>query len=52
VGVLRATVEPGNEASLAIIRGAGLVHVGQQIDPEDGLELVFERVLGRAPGPG
>jgi ribosomal-protein-alanine N-acetyltransferase len=42
VRVLRATVSPGNEASLAIIRGAGLVHVGEQDDPEDGLELVFE----------
>jgi RimJ/RimL family protein N-acetyltransferase len=51
VRVLRATVEPGNEASLAIIRGAGLVHVGEQQDPEDGLELVFERVLRPYRGP-
>lgn len=42
VRVLRATVRPDNEASLRIIRGAGLVHVGEQDDPEDGLELIFE----------
>lgn len=42
VRVLRATVSPDNEASLAIIEAAGLVHVGEQDDPEDGLELVYE----------
>jgi len=42
VRVLRATVDPGNGASRAVIEGAGLVHVGEQIDPEDGLELVYE----------
>ena len=42
VRVLRATVRPDNEASLRIIRGAGLVHVGEQDDPEDGLELIYE----------
>jgi len=42
VRVLRASVSPGNSASLAIIRGAGLVQVGEQDDPEDGLEWVFE----------
>ncbi len=42
VRVLRASVSPDNAASLAIIRGAGLVHVGEQDDPEDGLEWVFE----------
>ena len=39
---LRATVEPGNAASITIIERAGLVHVGEQIDPEDGLELIYE----------
>jgi RimJ/RimL family protein N-acetyltransferase len=39
---LRATVSPDNAASIAIIEGAGLVHVGEQDDPEDGLELVYE----------
>ena len=40
-----ASTTPGNEASLAIIRGLGFVHVGEQMDEEDGLELVFERAL-------
>ena len=42
VRVLRATVSPDNAASLAIIEGAGFVHVGEQDDDEDGLELVYE----------
>jgi RimJ/RimL family protein N-acetyltransferase len=42
VAWLRATVSPDNDASLAIIRAAGLLHVGEQMDPEDGLELIFE----------
>jgi RimJ/RimL family protein N-acetyltransferase len=39
---LRATVSPDNEPSLAIIRQAGFAHVGEQHDPEDGPELIFE----------
>jgi RimJ/RimL family protein N-acetyltransferase len=39
---LRATVSPDNVASIALIEGAGLVHVGEQDDPEDGLELIYE----------
>ena len=46
VRTLRATVEPDNLASLRIIESAGLVHVGEQIDPEDGLELVYEIAAG------
>ena len=42
VRTLRATVEPDNTASRRLIEAAGLVHVGEQIDPEDGLELVYE----------
>jgi RimJ/RimL family protein N-acetyltransferase len=42
VRVLRATVAPDNAASRAVIEAAGLVHVGEQLDPEDGLELVYE----------
>jgi RimJ/RimL family protein N-acetyltransferase len=42
VRTLRATVAPDNTASIAIIEGAGLVHVGEQIDSEDGLELIYE----------
>lgn len=39
---LRATVRPDNAPSRAIVESAGLVHVGEQDDPEDGLELVYE----------
>ena len=41
--VLRASVSPDNDASLALVRGAGFVQVGDQLDEIDGLELVFER---------
>jgi len=42
VKVLRASVAPDNDASLAIVRRAGFRQVGEQIDPVDGMELVFE----------
>ncbi len=38
----RASVSPGNVASLAIIRKFGFRQVGVQIDDIDGEELVFE----------
>ena len=37
-----ASVSPGNEASLAIVRKLGFVETGSQWDEEDGEELVFE----------
>ena len=40
--VLRATFTPDNDGSRAIIEAAGFVHVGEQDDDEDGLELVYE----------
>ena len=43
VRVLRASVSPDNAPSLSIIRGFGFVKIGEQDDPEDGLEWVFER---------
>ena len=38
----RASVSPGNVASLAIITGLGFRQTGVQIDDIDGEELVFE----------
>ncbi|MGO4104588.1 GNAT family N-acetyltransferase [Leifsonia sp. YAF41] len=43
VRIVRASVSPENAASLSIVQGWGFVHVGEEWDPEDGLELVFER---------
>lgn len=43
VRVVRASIRPDNEASLATIRPFGFVQVGEQWDDEDGLELVYER---------
>ena len=37
-----ASVAPDNEPSLKIIRKLGFVRTGEHIDPEDGLEHVFE----------
>jgi [ribosomal protein S5]-alanine N-acetyltransferase len=37
-----ALVAPDNEPSLKIIRKLGFVRTGEHIDPEDGLEHVFE----------
>jgi RimJ/RimL family protein N-acetyltransferase len=42
VRVVRACVQPGNAASLAVVRAAGFVEVGVQVDDEDGPELVHE----------
>lgn len=38
----RASVSPGNEASLAVVRGFGFRQTGVQMDDIDGEELVFE----------
>jgi [ribosomal protein S5]-alanine N-acetyltransferase len=40
--ILRASISPDNEPSLALVRHAGFVHVGEQYDERDGLELIFE----------
>ena len=42
VTVFRASVSPDNERSLHLIGKLGFVRVGEQMDPDDGLELVFE----------
>ena len=38
----RASVAPDNERSLNLIGKLGFVHTGEQWDPEDGRELVYE----------
>jgi RimJ/RimL family protein N-acetyltransferase len=38
----RASVAPGNDRSLNLITKLGFVRTGEQWDPEDGLEHVFE----------
>jgi len=45
VSTVRATIAPDNLASLATIAGFGFREVGQQADPEDGLEIVYEMGL-------
>jgi len=42
VRILRATISPTNEASLALIAQYPFVDVGEQWDDEDGLEIIFE----------
>jgi ribosomal-protein-alanine N-acetyltransferase len=41
--VVRASISPGNAASLATIRGFGFEPAGEQWDEIDGRELLFER---------
>jgi RimJ/RimL family protein N-acetyltransferase len=47
VTTFRASISPGNAASLGLVRRLGFVEVGEQWDDEDGLELVLERPAGR-----
>jgi [ribosomal protein S5]-alanine N-acetyltransferase len=49
--ILRATISPANEPSLALARHAGFAHVGEQYDERDGLELIFERPIPPPGGP-
>jgi RimJ/RimL family protein N-acetyltransferase len=42
VAVVRASISPDNEASLATVAGFGFTRVGEQWDEEDGRELLFE----------
>ena len=46
VRTVRASVSPDNAASLRVVTAAGFVQVGEQVDEEEGLELVFERPSG------
>jgi RimJ/RimL family protein N-acetyltransferase len=45
VNILRYTVSPQNEPSLHIIGKLGFELVGQQVDPEDGIELIYEQAV-------
>ena len=49
VSTVRATISPGNVASLATISGFGFTEIGEQWDEEDGRELIFEIVLRTSP---
>jgi RimJ/RimL family protein N-acetyltransferase len=53
IRVVRASVSPGNVASLGLLAQFGFVQVGEQWDDDDGLELVFEVPPNRpVGGPG
>ena len=43
VRILRYTVSPDNASSLHIINKMGFALKGEQIDPEDGVELIYEQ---------
>lgn len=45
VRLVRATISPDNASSLEVIRRGRFVHVGEQWDDVDGIELVFEKEL-------
>ena len=45
VKVLRASVSPTNAPSMAIIETAGFTQVGEQDDPDDGLEYIFDMTV-------
>jgi RimJ/RimL family protein N-acetyltransferase len=42
VRTVRASIAPGNAASLAMVAGCGFVRTGEQVDEVDGVEWVFE----------
>ncbi len=52
VKILRYTVTPDNEPSMHIIKKLGFKLVGEQIDPEDGLELIFEESVSNFKAGG
>lgn len=45
VKVLRCTVSPDNVPSMKIIKKLNFEKVGEQIDSDDGLELIFEQTV-------
>jgi len=49
VRTVRATVSPDNLVSRNLVLSEGFVEVGEQMDEEDGLEVVYERSVGARP---
>lgn len=49
VATVRASVSPDNVASRDLVLSEGFVAVGEQIDDEDGLEIVYDRTVGTPP---
>ena len=47
--VLRASIAPHNAPSIALVRRAGFQPVGEQVDEEDGLEIIWERAASGPP---
>jgi RimJ/RimL family protein N-acetyltransferase len=50
VRAVRASIRPDNVGSLATLAGFGFRKVGEQWDPEDGLENVYVRVSSTTSG--
>jgi RimJ/RimL family protein N-acetyltransferase len=50
VTTVRASVSPDNVASRDLVLSEGFVAVGEQIDEEDGLEIVYDRSVATGPG--
>jgi RimJ/RimL family protein N-acetyltransferase len=50
VTTVRASVGPDNVASRDLVLSEGFVAVGEQIDEEDGLEIVYDRSVATSPG--
>jgi RimJ/RimL family protein N-acetyltransferase len=50
VRAVRASIRPDNAASLATIAGFGFRKIGEQWDPEDGLENVYLRSSSTSSG--
>lgn len=52
VRTVRVSIRPDNEPSLRLALQYGFVQVGEQIDEEDGLELIYEVPADRIASPG
>ena len=51
VRTFRATISPDNVASRDLVLAHGLTVVGEQVDDEDGLEIIYEVAVGTGPAP-